>query len=140
MKNHRDFTSAPRSTACGITTKQTAFENAPQQLDDADTSCRTAYPIAPNRLADTNAPQPSGDADTSSQTASSVAPNRSRFVDALRLRPMISGVPTTRRSCALWRGLMLLLLRRRQPQHRRPSRQELTLPPGCVFAVRYNSR
>ena len=65
-----------------------------------------------------------GDADTSSHTAYPVAPNRSRFADALKLR----------------RFLMLLTSCRRQPQHRRPSRQELTLPRGCVFAVRYSSR
>jgi hypothetical protein len=66
---------------------------------------------------------PRGDADTSSQTAYPVAPNRSRFADALKLR----------------RFLMLLPLCRRK-QHRRPSRQELTLPRGCVLAVRYSSR
>jgi hypothetical protein len=65
-----------------------------------------------------------GDADTSSQTACPVAPHRSRFADALKLR----------------RSLLLLLLCRRKPQHRRPSRQELTLPRGCVFVVRYSSR
>ena len=62
-----------------------------------------------------------GDADTLSHAAHPVAPNRSRFADALR------------------RFLMLLLCRRK-PRHRRPSRQELTLPRGCVLAVRYSSR
>jgi len=65
-----------------------------------------------------------GDADTSSQTAYPVEPNRARFADALKLR----------------RLLMLLTSCRRKPQHQRPSRQELTLPPGCVLAVRYSSR
>jgi hypothetical protein len=64
-----------------------------------------------------------GDADTSSHTAYPVPPHRSRFADALKLR----------------RFLMLLLCRRK-PQHRRPSRQELALPRGCVLAVRYSSR
>ena len=36
--------------------------------------------------------------------------------------------------------LTLLLLCRRRPQHRRARRRELTLPPGCVLAVRYSSR
>jgi hypothetical protein len=40
-----------------------------------------------------------------------------------------------------WRPfLTLLMLCRRKPHHRRPTRHELTLPPGCVLAVRYSSR
>ncbi len=66
---------------------------------------------------------PRGDADTSSQTAYPVAPNRSRFADALKLR-----------------RFLMRLLSRRQSQRRRPRRQELTLPRGCVLAVRYSSR
>jgi hypothetical protein len=93
----------------------------------------------PNRLAYANAPRPLGDADTSSQAAYRVAPNRLRCADELEVGPMISGVPTTRRSCAWWGGLMLLLLCRREPQHWRLSRQEVTLPRGCVLAARYSS-
>jgi hypothetical protein len=40
-------------------------------------------------------------------------------------------------------GLMLMLLpllRSRPPRHKRPVRQEWSLPNGCVFAVRYRSR
>ena len=65
-----------------------------------------------------------GDADTSSHAAYPVAPNRSRSADALKLR----------------RFLVLLMLRRQTPRHWRSSRQELTLPRGCVLAVRYSSR
>jgi hypothetical protein len=36
--------------------------------------------------------------------------------------------------------LTLLMLCRRKPHHQRPTRRELTLPRGCVFAVRYSSR
>ncbi len=57
------------------------------------------------------------------------------------LGPMISGVPTTRRSCAWWGGLVLLaILRSRSSRHDRMRWQGPTLPPGCVMVVRYSSR
>ena len=45
-----------------------------------------------------------------------------------------------RRRLTLGPLLTLLLLCIRQPQHLRASEREVTLPRGCVLAVRYSSR
>lgn len=76
-----------------------------------------------------------------SRDAKNVAEGHSARPRVVTPGPMISGVPTTRRSCAWWGGLRLLMtLCSRRPRRNCPVSRESNLPPGCVLAVRYSSR
>src|SRR5271167_1113141 len=95
------------------------LSSRPASAED-EVSRRTADEVSDEKNGD--APTPPGAIIRSAEDAAQAQPNQPAMVN---LGPMLA---------------LLMMLRSRPPRHHSVHQRELTLPPGCVLAVRYMSR